>query len=115
PGSLLNWMERVIRMRKEVLEVSWGDFEVMPLDDDAILMIRYTWRGNSVMFLHNLSDAPCEAVFSLDDRLTNLLSDDHSEADPRGRHTILLESYGYRWFRQGGLGYILKRKEVDGI
>ncbi|MDR6642870.1 maltose alpha-D-glucosyltransferase/alpha-amylase [Luteibacter sp. 1214] len=115
PGSLLNWMERVIRMRKEVLEVSWGDFEVMPLDDDAILMIRYTWRGNSVVFLHNMSDAPCEAVFPLDDRLTNLLSDDHSEQDPNGRHRILLEPYGYRWFREGGLGYILKRKEVDGV
>jgi maltose alpha-D-glucosyltransferase/alpha-amylase len=115
PSSLLNWMERVIRMRKEVLEVSWGDFEVLPLDDNAILMVRYTWRGNAVMFLHNLSDAPCEAAFALADPLTNLLSDDHSPPDDHGKHRILLEPYGYRWFRQGGLGYILKRKEVDGV
>src|SRR4051812_46588863 len=115
PGSLLNWMERIIRMRKEVLEVSWGDFEVLPLDDNAILMMRYTWRGNQVLFLHNFSDAPCEAAFHLPERLINVLSDDHSEADDRGRHRILLESYGYRWFREGGLGYILKRKEVDGV
>ncbi|APG04322.1 trehalose synthase [Luteibacter rhizovicinus DSM 16549] len=115
PGSLLNWMERVIRMRKEILEVSWGDFEVLPLDDNAILMLRYTWRGNSVLFLHNLSDAPCEAVFTLADNLVNLLSDDHSEAEGKGKHRILLEPYGYRWFREGGLGYILKRKEVDGV
>ncbi|MET4676265.1 MULTISPECIES: alpha-amylase family protein [unclassified Luteibacter] len=115
PDSLLNWMERVIRMRKEILEVSWGDFEAIPLDDDAILMIRYTWRGNAVVFLHNLSDAPCEAVFSRDGQLTNVLSDDHSEPDVRGMHRILLEPYGYRWFREGGLGYILKRKEVDGV
>jgi maltose alpha-D-glucosyltransferase/alpha-amylase len=113
PSSLLNWMERVIRMRKEILEVSWGDFEVLPLDDNAILMMRYTWRGNSVLFLHNLSDAPCEAAFHLPERLINVLSDDHSEADGQGRHRILLESYGYRWFREGGLDYILKRKEVD--
>jgi maltose alpha-D-glucosyltransferase/alpha-amylase len=113
PSSLLNWMERVIRMRKEILEVSWGDFEVLPLDDNAILMMRYTWRGNSVLFLHNLSDAPCEAAFHLPQRLINVLSDDHSEADGQGRHRILLESYGYRWFREGGLDYILKRKEVD--
>jgi maltose alpha-D-glucosyltransferase/alpha-amylase len=113
PSSLLNWMERVIRMRKEILEVSWGDFEVLPLDENAILMMRYTWRGNSVLFLHNLSDAPCEAAFRLPQRLINVLSDDHSEADGQGRHRILLESYGYRWFREGGLDYILKRKEVD--
>lgn len=115
PGSLLNWMERVIRMRKEILEVSWGDFEVLPLDDNAILMVRYTWRGNSVLFLHNLSDAPCEAAFTLPGPLINVLSDDHSEPEGRGKHRILLEPYGYRWFREGGLGYILKRKEVDGV
>jgi maltose alpha-D-glucosyltransferase/alpha-amylase len=115
PGSLLNWMERVIRMRKEILEVSWGDFEVLPLDDNAILMVRYTWRGNAVLFLHNLSDAPCEAAFSLSEPLINVLSDDHSEPEGGGKHRILLEPYGYRWFREGGLGYILRRKEVDGV
>ena len=26
PDSLLNWMERIIRMRKEVPEIGWGDF-----------------------------------------------------------------------------------------
>ena len=26
PNSLLNWMERMIRMRKEVPEIGWGDF-----------------------------------------------------------------------------------------
>jgi maltose alpha-D-glucosyltransferase / alpha-amylase len=115
PSSLLNWMERVIRMRKEIPEVSWGDFEVLPLDDNAVLMMRYLWRGNAVLFLHNLSDAPCEAAFALPDRLTNVLSDDHSEPDDHGKHRVLLEPYGYRWFREGGLGYILKRKEVDGV
>ncbi|URL59038.1 trehalose synthase [Luteibacter flocculans] len=113
PSSLLNWMERVIRMRKEIPEVAWGDFEVLPLDDNAVLMMRYTWRGNTTLFLHNLSDAPTEADFSLRQRLTNVLSDEHSEPDARGRHRILLEPYGYRWFREGGLGYILDRQEID--
>jgi maltose alpha-D-glucosyltransferase/alpha-amylase len=115
PGSLLNWMERIIRMRKEIPEVSWGDFDVLPLDDNAVLMLRYTWRGNAVLFLHNLADAPVEADFEGPDQLTNLLSDDHSRPDDRGRHHIMLEPYGYRWFREGGLGYILDRKEIDGI
>ena len=29
PNSLLNWMERMIRMRKEVPEIGWGDFVVL--------------------------------------------------------------------------------------
>ena len=30
----------------------------------------------------------------------------------RGRHCMLLEPYGYRWFRVGGLDYLLKRSAV---
>ncbi|MGN6092101.1 MAG: alpha-amylase family protein [Luteibacter jiangsuensis] len=115
PGSLLNWMERVIRMRKEIPEVSWGDFEVLPLDDNAVLMLRYTWRGNAVLFLHNLSDAPVEVDFAGPAQLTNVLSEDHSRPDERGHHQVMLEPYGYRWFREGGLGYILDRDEIDGV
>jgi maltose alpha-D-glucosyltransferase/alpha-amylase len=45
--------------------------------------------------------------------LVNLLSEDHSQAKGRGKHTILLESYGYRWYRVGGLDYLLRRSEVE--
>ena len=43
--------------------------------------------------------------------LANLLSEDHSEADGRGQHRVELEGYGYRWFRIGGLDYILQRSK----
>ena len=29
PDSLLNWTERMIRMRKEVPEIGWGDFALL--------------------------------------------------------------------------------------
>jgi maltose alpha-D-glucosyltransferase / alpha-amylase len=45
--------------------------------------------------------------------LVNLLTEDHSRADERGRHDVLLEPYGYRWYRVGGLDYLLKRTEID--
>ncbi len=118
PDSLLNWMERVIRMRKELPEVGWGDFEILPQSEPAIFMMRYDWRNNSVLFIHNLSDQPTElevkakALGKNCDCLINLLSDAHSDADAKGRHSILLEPYGYRWFRVGGLDYLLKRTEV---
>ena len=44
--------------------------------------------------------------------LINLLAEDHSRADADGRHHVLLEPYGYRWYRVGGLDYLLKRSEV---
>jgi maltose alpha-D-glucosyltransferase / alpha-amylase len=118
PNSLLNWMERIIRMRKEVPEIGWGDFEVLRAGALEVLGIRYDWRGNSVVVVHNLSATPCEISLSVSlpgkegSRLVNLLSSDHSTADESGKHRILLEGYGYRWYRAGGLGYLLKRTDV---
>ncbi len=118
PNSLLNWMERLIRMRKEVPEIGWGDFEVLRTGTNEVLAIRYDWRGNSVVFVHSLSAKPCEIRLNVglegqeSVRLVNLLSADHSIADDSGKHCILLEAYGYRWYRAGGLSYLLKRSDA---
>jgi maltose alpha-D-glucosyltransferase/alpha-amylase len=121
PNSMLNWTERIIRMRKEVPEIGWGDFRVIATRDPAILALRYDWRNNSVLFLHNLDEKPREVTFSVGldgdagKHLINLLSEDHSEADARGKHTLLMEAYGYHWYRVGGLDYLLKRTDIDGV
>jgi maltose alpha-D-glucosyltransferase / alpha-amylase len=119
PNSMLNWTERIIRMRKEVPEVGWGDFEVLTTGDPAVLAIRYDWRNNSVVFVHNLDAAPREIAFSTglegnaSRLLVNLLSNDHSRAGEEGKHKLVLEAYGYRWYRAGGLDYLLKRSDID--
>jgi maltose alpha-D-glucosyltransferase/alpha-amylase len=118
PDSLLNWTERVLRMRKEVPEIGWGDFEVLPQAQKALLVMRYEWRGNAVVFVHNLGADPLEIKLEArtlgegGEFLINLLSETHSCADRRGRHCILLEPYGYRWFRVGKLDYLLQRDEM---
>jgi maltose alpha-D-glucosyltransferase/alpha-amylase len=118
-NSLLNWTERIIRMRKEVPEVGWGRFKVLNTGDNAVLGIRYDWRNNSVLFLHNLASDPREVSFSTGlkspegDNLINLLANDHSHAGENGKHCVCLEAYGYRWYRVGGLDYLLKRSETE--
>ncbi|WP_184055271.1 alpha-amylase family protein [Paraburkholderia sp. MM5384-R2] len=118
PDSFLNWTERMIRMRKEVPEISWGDFEVLPTSRNNVLALSYQWRNNSVLFLHNFRAEACTVEFRLSSdepgrqSLINLLSDDHSESDDGGRHAVVLEPFGYRWYRVGGLGYLLRRTEV---
>jgi maltose alpha-D-glucosyltransferase/alpha-amylase len=118
PNSLLNWLERMCRMRKEVPEVGWGRFEVLPDPNNAILAIRYEWRNNAVLFLHNLGAEPVEVRLAAQEShgrtglLANLLSEDHSKIDGDGKHHVLLERYGYRWYRVGGLDYLLQRSEV---
>ena len=119
PNSMLNWTERIIRMRKEVPEVGWGDFKVIAVRDPAVLIIRYDWRNNSVLFVHNLDEKPREFSFAvglpgeIGKLLVNLLTEDHSQANDRGKHTLMLEGYGYRWYRVGGLDYLLKRSDID--
>jgi maltose alpha-D-glucosyltransferase/alpha-amylase len=131
PESLMNWMERMIRMRKEAPEIGWGEFSILPTKDPEVLALRYDWRNNSVVVVHNLSAVPREVWINIADKrhdaktavgnegcnkdescLINLLSTENSQADSSGRHCILLEPYGYRWFRAGGLDYILKRTET---
>jgi maltose alpha-D-glucosyltransferase/alpha-amylase len=118
PDSLLNWMERVFRMRKEVPEIGWGDFDVIPNEENAVLVVRYVWRGNAVLFIHNFDANPLEikldakALGPHGGQLVNLLSNAHSRANSKGKHCMVIESYGYRWFRVGALDYLLKRDEM---
>jgi maltose alpha-D-glucosyltransferase/alpha-amylase len=105
-------------MRKEVPEIGWGDFQVLDAGSPAVLALRFDWLNNSVLTLHNFSAQPLEVQFDpgtgeRGNLLVNLLAEDHSRADARGRHCVVLEGYGYRWYRVGGLDYLLVRSEVD--
>jgi maltose alpha-D-glucosyltransferase/alpha-amylase len=118
-NSLLNWTERIIRMRKEVPEVGWGDFAVIPTRNPAVLVMRYAWRNNWVLLVHNFDARPHEISFSVglhheaERLLVNLLGEEHSQGDAHGKHRLVIEAYGYRWYRVGGLDYLLRRSEID--
>ena len=104
--SLLNWMERTIRMRRECPEISWGAFRVVPAEP-GVLVMRYEWDDHALVIVHNFHARPC--VVRLDAKaaghrvLVDLLGRADSRADARGRHTIALDAYGYRWLRAGGV------------
>jgi maltose alpha-D-glucosyltransferase / alpha-amylase len=118
PNSQLNWIERIIRMRKEVPEIGWGKFTVLPSGAPEVLILRYDWRNNAVLIVHNLAPTPLEIRLevksgSVAERdLISLLSESHSHANDAGIHHIVLEPYGYRWYRVGGLDYLLKRADI---
>ncbi|MGZ2487978.1 maltose alpha-D-glucosyltransferase/alpha-amylase [Rhizobium pisi] len=115
--SMLNWTERMIRMRKETPEIGWGTFNITDSGDPGVLILRYEWRKNVVMIIHSFHEKPVEITFALkedDDAksLVDILDGHDSRADGDGKHHMVLEPYGFRWYRAGGLDYLLKRSVV---
>ena len=113
PESFLNWTERIIRMRKECPEIGWGDWQILRTGSSHVLALRYDWRDNAIVAVHNTDDEPHRITLPIENAgrtsLINLLSNDHSEGDGDGVHKLAIEGYGYRWYRVGGLDYILRR------
>jgi maltose alpha-D-glucosyltransferase/alpha-amylase len=113
PGSLLNWMIKMIRVRKECPEIGWGQWTSMATEVPGVLALCYSWRSNRVVALHNFSREPQEITLRLDGDdgglLVSLLDFDDSRAGKSGKHRISLPAYGYRWYRVGGLNYALRR------
>jgi maltose alpha-D-glucosyltransferase/alpha-amylase len=115
-GSLLNWTERTIRMRRECPEISWGKATVLELDVPEILGLRYDWRNTSLLTLHNFASSRKRARFRLEKPSGRLLVDvfrkEECVAASSGHHEIPLEPYGYRWFRVGGADNAMDRSSL---
>lgn len=107
PHSLLNWMERKIRMRKECPEISWGDWKILKTDQAGVLVMRYEWGNHILITLHNFSPRPRAvvvqgtAVTAGLHKLVDLLGANDSRVDQNGRYVIHLQPFDYRWLRAG--------------
>ena len=110
PDSFMNWLTRLIRIRKECMEIAWGKCEVLDAQAPSVLVLRYEFRNAAMVTLHNFSDAAQTVRLKLDhpggERLMNLISDEHSIG---GTHEIALDGYGYRWYRIGAVDETLFR------
>lgn len=105
--SLLNWMERIIRLRKELPEIGLGAFRILDTPR-SVLAMRYDWEHRTSIFLHNLEDRRIECCIKPGERNGNgaplccLLTREWLEASA-GVYSIALQPFGYRWLRFGGL------------
>jgi maltose alpha-D-glucosyltransferase / alpha-amylase len=117
PQSLLNWTERIIRMRKECPEISWGTFSVLRPDRRDVLTLRYDWRDTSLLTLHNFGNRKQAVTLKVGGKRDGLLVDvfngQHSRAQSDGAHRIELEAYAWRWYRVGGPDNTLDRTDLS--
>ncbi len=112
PESLLNWCERRIRMRKECVEFGYGDYTLLRTDTPEVLVIRYDFRGVSMLTVHNFSNRAKTAVVEPKVKggnvLTDVFDENHSRTE-NGVHQIKMPPYGHRWMRVGAIDNALNR------
>lgn len=100
-ASLLNWMERAIRTRKQCPEFGYGKWRILDTDEPCVFAHCCEWEGRAVIALHNLADKPCTATLKSNGytHLSDLFSDRQYDSLDVDSRSIPLEAYGYRWFR----------------
>ena len=98
--SLLNWMERLIRRRRECPEFGWGKGALLDAGDAAVFAHRCDWEGSTVVAVHNLSgrDAGARLELGGDGALVDLFHEQDHELQ-EGAVTLELPPYGAHWFR----------------
>jgi maltose alpha-D-glucosyltransferase / alpha-amylase len=107
PQSLLNWMERAIRARKELPELGWGALQVLETDQPAVLAHRSDWRGHGVLVLHNFGPERVRVGVELGDGtgfegpMAEIIADQAYQPAEPGR-PMDLDGFGYRWLRLPG-------------
>lgn len=104
PGSLLNWLKEVIRVRKMNPTFGWGDYSVMETGNAAVLAHRCDWEDTTVIAVHNLSTRPARVALDTGgdaDELFELLGDRAGAVFETDDGRFEIEEYGYRWLRLG--------------
>ena len=100
PNSLLNWMERLTRRRRECPELGWGKSALLDSGDAAVLAQRSDWEGSTVVAVHNLAgrDARTRLELGGEGSLVDLFHDEEHDLD-KGAVSLELSPYDARWFR----------------
>ncbi len=117
PASLLNWLERIIRMRKECPEISWGNYAVLRTTVPEVLALCYDWRNTSLVTLHNFSNRTVRPRFTLScnrsEVLVNVFLGARHQARADRAHQITLKPWAWHWLRVGDGDNVLARDTLD--
>jgi trehalose synthase len=104
PDSLLAFMRLLIRRYRDSPELGWADFRLLDQPHTSVLAHMCTWDDGSLVAVHNLGPDACEVPLQLDGcddrhRLVDLLAEATTPLDEKGRVTLTMAGYGYRWLR----------------
>jgi trehalose synthase len=111
-NSLLNWMERLIRRRRECPEIGWGAWRVLATDHKNVLALRYDYENRVLLSVHNLASRRCRVTLAPDgaadwQALVPQFGCGGHELRRDGTVALELDGYGARWLRARRAGETL--------
>jgi len=103
-NSLLNWIERLIRRRRECPEIGWGAWQVLDTDHKSVLALRHEIEDRTLLTLHNLSSKRCRTVLRPEGAanwqgVVPQFGLGGYELGRDGTLAVELDGYGSRWLR----------------
>jgi maltose alpha-D-glucosyltransferase / alpha-amylase len=106
PNSLLRWLTRMIRVRKQCPAIGAGRWRIVPTRSPHILALAYT-HTDTVVCVHNFDERPHEVTLDLGRAERHggfqSLLDGCDDLAPQTRpHRLRLEPLGYRWYKRAG-------------
>ncbi|MCC9135810.1 alpha-amylase family protein [Pontibacter silvestris] len=99
-NSLLNWMERVIRLRRQCPELGDGKCDIIETGNEQVFAhscgLQYT-----LIAVHNMGETACTVtipdLIEQDATILEVFSNNNYELPQQGQ--VKLDPYAYRWFR----------------
>lgn len=99
--SLLNWMQRLIVIRKRCPGIGLGALRIIKTAHAGVLIHEIDWKQERLLFLHNLTGKTARLEQKAFDpekaRWTPLFCDTGGHRQKNGN--ITLKAYGYLWLR----------------
>ncbi|BDV31878.1 alpha-amylase family protein [Microbacterium terricola] len=104
PDSLLDFIRRMISRSRTSAEIGWGELEILSPDTDGVLVHSLTSDVGRMVAFHNFTDVPVRTRVAIGTdsagaELLDLHGPDTVPVDGRGRISVELAPYGFRWLR----------------
>ncbi len=102
--SLFNWMEHLIRQRRETPEIAFGTLTVLPVTHAGLVALRYDWQACSVVVFQNLGPDAIELSVPLslsakNSKIVDIFGAGRFALAEDGSLSVALEPFATRWLR----------------